>query len=447
MTLNLQTALAIIGILVVAAVYLISRWQHRMRGPVPRSSRAPGNSARLNLINRDPIIHDPITGPITREAHAPGEVDTPDARRADGDAGYSDGDRDSDSDGTDDFDQAKTVAARDVKLDSQPNPHSEMIQPSQPPPSGARDDAARTPVFGATPRAQAAAASANFGASRIHGFERLSQIDYWVKITGARDVGRESVLALYQDGATGFSKTRGLYGFQTTRKVWCDVESEAEDSRFTDLVLTIQLADRGGAISEREMSRFSALVTRLSAGTGREFVFMAPIENAFAQAEKIAAFADQYDSLFAVNIHSADGENFAGAAIDRCAVQMGLEADDELHYSRYKSIGKSKVALYSLADLSDTGRFDYDDMKKFTTRGVTFFTRPAVNKSPGAVFAEMVDTAKAFASRLKGLVSAPNHDDLTQEEVDATRASIEKVAAEMERQGIAAGSAEAARIF
>ena len=86
-------------------------------------------------------------------------------------------------------------------------------------------------------------------------------------------------------------------------------------------------------------------------------------------------------------------------------------------------------------------------MKLFNTAGLVFFTRPAVNRSPGAVFSEMVDTAKAFAARIEGVVSSPDHNDLSQEVADEIRKSIEQVAAEMERLGIPAGSDEATRIF
>ena len=98
-------------------------------------------------------------------------------------------------------------------------------------------------------------------------------------------------------------------------------------------------------------------------------------------------------------------------------------------------------------DMSDTGEFDLENMRAMRTRGVTFFTRPAVNRSPGAVFSEMVDAAKAFASRIKGEVIAPGYDDLSMEDVEAIRRSIEKVAREMESYGINPGSEEATRLF
>ncbi len=423
MTLNLQIVLAIIGVVVVLMIYLVSKWQHRMRRRflwLTHAQSRPKNRSQNQDSNNSAPASPVYAG-----------------KRLDGD---SDGNADGDGRG-DVMDDSEDVAQIDSDAGAFPDTSPDIsAKPNQP-------TDAREPVFTNASDAVADSGPTGLNSHSIEGFEQLSQIDYWVKITGERDVGRESVLAIYHAVAADFSKTRGLYGFKMPQRTWCSVEDEAEDSRFTDLVMTIQLADCNGAISEREMARFSALVARLSEGTGREFVFMAPVENALAQAEAIAEFTRHYQSIFIVNIRPQEGVRFQGAIIDRYARQMGMEADGNHYYARFKTVGKDKVTLYSLADMSDTGQFDFDNMKTFSTDGLTFFTRPAVNRSPGAVFAEMVDTAKAFASRIKGVASTPNHDDLAQHEVDAIRQSIEKAAATMQQQGIAAGSDEAARIF
>lgn len=401
MTPNLQIVLAIIGVFIVAVIYLLSRWQNRKRFRWNRPAGSVDRAARRDA----PVLDDLAAGFAQNEIpllHIPTPADAEEAP----------------------LDESEAVAERADVRDA----------------DAAADD----------PPADAPAPPARHD---IDGFSRLSQIDYWVKITGERDVGRESVLAIYRAGAAEFTRTHSIHGIKMPERAWRDLEQEAEDSRFGDLVATIQLADRTGAISNLEMSRFSALVSRLSEGTGRQFTFMTTVENAFAQAAAIAKFADKFDCVFTVTVRpqSRDRdqgtEPFQGAAIDRCALQMGLERDGDRYYSRFKTVGKSRVSLYSLADMSETGRFDFDDMKSFSTHDLIFFTRPAVNRSPGAVFAEMVDTAKSFAARNKGVVSLPGHDDFTQEGIEETRKSIEQLAEEMAQLGIPAGSDEAARIF
>ncbi len=287
----------------------------------------------------------------------------------------------------------------------------------------------------------------NYVYPEIEGFEKVSQIDYWVKIAGDRDVGRESVLAQYREAAARLGKPSRIYGMRLPDKGWCDLEMESEETRYADIVVTVQLADSRGAISESEMNNFTRLVSNLSEGTGRGFTFMAPVESALMQAQAIADFTRYYESIFVVNVRPQHSEYLDGASILRCATQLGLDQDSGQFFVRNKSVGKKKVCLYSLANMSDTGKFDFETIKDLRTKGVTFFTKPAVNRSPGAVFAEMVDTAKAFAARIKGEPSAPNFDDLSQDDIDSIRATIEKVCSEMEDLGMAPGSEEAMRVF
>ncbi len=286
-----------------------------------------------------------------------------------------------------------------------------------------------------------------FGYRAPEGFEKISQIDYWVKISGERDVGRESVLGIYRDSISSVTKKSNIYGLRLPDKVWCDLELESEEARFGDLVVTVQLADRFGPISESEMTRFSVLVSNLSEKTGRGFSFMAPIESAMEQANAIDSFVRYFDSVFIVNIKPKESAVFNGSVIKRCATQIGLEKSRQNYYVRNKPVGRRNVCLYSLANMSDTGEFNFDEIDQQTIHGVTFFIKPPQIQSPGPVFAEMVDTAKAFASRVKGEVTTPGREDLSTEVVDVIRASIEDIAFQMGQAGIQPGSDEAIKIF
>ncbi len=281
----------------------------------------------------------------------------------------------------------------------------------------------------------------------IPGFSKISQIDYWVKIHGDRDVGRESALAQYREVVSSFSKKNQIHGLKLPEGEWRDLGDVTEEARFGDLILTIQLADKIGAISNFELSQFTDLASKLSEGTGRDFTFMAPVASAQQQANAICDFINHYDSIFVANVKPVNVEYFEGGMISRCATQLGLERSEDNHFIRNKSMGKEKVCLYKLANLSDKGEFDFENLKNFKTRGVTFYTRLAVNRSPGAVFSEMVDTAKAFASRVKGVIEFPNYNELSQDDVDKIRQSIDNVAQEMESHGLPPGSDEAMRLF
>lgn len=292
-----------------------------------------------------------------------------------------------------------------------------------------------------------AKSSSEYRYPRIQGFERISQIDYWIKLTGRRDVGRESVLAQYREASSLISKPNQIFGLKIPEKTWCALEQESEDARFGDLVITLQLADQNGTISQEDMRQFLGLARQLAEGIGYDFSTMAPVESALQQSKAINDYIRYYDSVFVIHVKPLQSAYFEGAVIHRCATQLGLDQSSKGFFVRNKPFKKDTVSLYYLADMSETGEFDFRNMEHMQMRGVTFFTKPALNRSPGAVFAEMADTANAFAARIKGKAIAPNHHGLPQEYVENVRQSMEKVAQEMEGQGIASGSEEAMRLF
>ncbi|MGR3914124.1 MAG: hypothetical protein OD918_06305 [Gammaproteobacteria bacterium] len=286
-----------------------------------------------------------------------------------------------------------------------------------------------------------AAPAHEFRARKIEGFERLSQVDYWVKIFGARDVGRESALAIFHENAGAFSMPRSIHGIGIADNAWRNLEEEAEGSRFGDLVVTIQLADRNGAVTPREMMQFSELVSRLSEITGREFSFMAPVKNAIAQSRVIADFIAHFDSVFALRIRPRGAAAFDGAELHHCAQGLGLESARH-HYVKCKTAGDGgQVALYTLID-AQPGGFNFENIAQHTAREVIFRTRPAHHAAPGAVFAEMAAAAGAFAARMDGVAGALDGEELSQAVVNAQRARIERAAAEMASFGIPPGCAE-----
>ncbi len=281
----------------------------------------------------------------------------------------------------------------------------------------------------------------------IDGFERVSQIDYWVRLHGENDIGREAILAQFHKARSTLTKHNRLLGLKLPEKNWCDLEQESEDARFDDIIITLQLADQKGPVSEAELVQFSNLVANLARGTNRSFAFMAPLKSALQQANTIADFIRYYESVFAINVKPQQADYLDGGSINLYATQLGLERSEKNYFVHNTTIGNNRVCLYSLANMSDSGKFDFDGLSDLTTRGVIFFTKPAINQSPGAVFSEMVDTAKAFAGRIDGEAVTSNHETLSQADVDQIRSSIEQVARNMKELGIAPGSDEAIRIF
>ena len=281
----------------------------------------------------------------------------------------------------------------------------------------------------------------------IEGFARITQIDYWAKIFGGKDVGRENVIAQYRAGASSLSDKCRIFGLKIPDQKWFNVEEQAEGARFNDIVVSIQLAGLDGPVSEWELEKFVRMVERIAMGTGRHYSFMADKKGALQQALAIDGFVRYYESVHLVHVKPVQGNYINGREIERAAGQLGLEKGENHFFIRYKKAGKGKVSLYCLVNMNETGQFDFEDLPALSTEGVIFFFRPTINRLPGAVFAEMMDTAKSFASRVQAEAVWKNNQEVSQHDIDQIRRSIEDAAKEMQALGLASGSEEAMRIF
>jgi hypothetical protein len=66
---------------------------------------------------------------------------------------------------------------------------------------------------------------------------------------------------------------------------------------------------------------------------------------------------------------------------------------------------------------------------------------------PGRVVKEMLDSAKAYASRVKGELQVFDGLEYHQDQLREVRDYVSKIESKMEELGIPAGSAEATRLF
>ncbi len=440
---NFQIALIAVGVVLVLVVYLVTRWRERLSNSVEHKldSYRSGDGTTVNPIFSHKVQNDQGADWSLQSVT---DVEHDIERQADDHQATAD---------THDLIEPSTVSysggyysfqipSRDDDLKW--TDAISLIDDSTE--SNEIDNEPESALKSVSPSVVETGFSGKYHYPDIHGFDRISQIDYWVRLHGESDVGRESVLAQFRESRSSLTKENRLLGFKVGQESWCDLEYESEDARFDDIIITLQLADQTGAVSESELGQFLNLVANLSNGTNRRFAFMASPESALEQANAIVDFIRHYESMFVINI-KPQGEDLSVHDIERYATQLGLERVKNNYFVRNKIKGKAGVCLYSLVNMNDSGEFDFDTLGAVSTHGVTFFTKPAVNLSPGAVFSEMADTAKIFAGRVNGEVVSPNHEVLSDEVVEQIRQSIEQVSLDMAKLGIAPGSDEAIRIF
>ncbi|MDH3688912.1 MAG: cell division protein ZipA C-terminal FtsZ-binding domain-containing protein [Gammaproteobacteria bacterium] len=273
------------------------------------------------------------------------------------------------------------------------------------------------------------------------------QIDFVARLPGENVITRDQALGVYRENEYLLEKRHRIFGLSYPARNWCNLEKEPDFGRYSDIGLAVQLADQSGPITESELTRFSLLVLRLSETLGRQFKFSMTFDDAQRLAAELDEFCKSYDVLGILNVVSNLSKGFSGKDIDRYAKEFGMDFGPMNIYHKKNNKRRGGRELYSLANLYKPGEFDPAQMNSFSTQGVTLFMSMPCNREPGEVFADMTATAKHLCERVNGRLVDQDKQSLSPRGLQRTQEELEKLANEMEREGVSPGSEAALRLF
>ena len=283
---------------------------------------------------------------------------------------------------------------------------------------------------------------------QIPGFNSLSQIDYWVRLFGGGDHGKETLQAQYMQLFGAFQNPTRIYGVRTTDQQWVNVLNEPDSTRFVVLIISLQLIDQRGAVTRKELKKFTDRVTQFSESTGKDVTFMAPLESAIQQANVLSECIEMFNLPSMILVKPEDpGQLLNGRDIANCASRLGLEPHKTNYFVRTKTARKKKIVLYGVASLSNDGIFDFERMDNREYPGLVFFFRPLIHEAPGSVLSEMATTAKSFAGRIGAKAVTRCGEELTSTITHRMRSDIEKRSREIAACGLKSGGSAITRIF
>ncbi len=273
------------------------------------------------------------------------------------------------------------------------------------------------------------------------------EIDFVARVPGKNVIKRDTALGLYRQYEYKLQKRHRLFGCSYPSKVWADLENESTTARFTHFGMTLQLADRNGAVTESELNQFSQMVLRFAEVFGRRFSFSSSFEDALAQGRSVDELCKRYDALATVNILARHGRGFCGVDIDRYARELGLDVNQRHYYQKRRVSGVGSPILYGMANLFDNGEFDHENMDDFRTDGLTVFMNIPATSKPADAFREMVVGAKTLCERLDGKLVDQNRKAMTDQGLEKIGQQIHKLELEMENDHIPPGGELATRLF
>ena len=263
-------------------------------------------------------------------------------------------------------------------------------------------------------------------------------IEYRLRVEGTGIAGglfTEDMNAVRSKGRI----TRWL-GFPQQGSEWEEIQARRE-SLYREVQVSMQLADRNGAVQADELDRLCAAVTATAQQHGWKVV-CGDIAEALERAQSVDHFCVDVDVLIGLNV-VAHGEGVMKLPkiikeVEACGMVLGVDGAYRLLDSRGES-------LYSLSN-HDAEPFSSTEPQP-ETQGVTLqFDVPRVPDGL-KVFDSMVSFGRKLANEAGGLLVDDNMRPLTDSGIDKIRQQLAGIYQRMEARGVPAGSRRALRLF
>ncbi len=398
---DLQIGLLVIGAAIVVAVLVFNWMQERrfrkqadaaFRTPLGDALMQPGALPPETQHRVEPALREPVfdAGPFSRDAaanepHLPVEAGQPDA-----------------------------APARPASISPSPRPAPAISAPPvQPRPA--------SPPVAASPAP----------------YDDL--IEYRIRI--GSDGVPANVFADVLNHTRTLGKAVRWMGLPVGAMEWEEIQPW-RDVLYQQVVVTMQLADRNGAVEEEQLAALCDLLQTTAQVNGLR-VACDDVVDALERAQAIDRFCVDVDVLIGLNV-VARGEGAVNLTrIVREAESSGMVLGVDGVFQLLDSRGES---LYALCN-HDAEPFSAETIEGQRSQGVTLqFDVPRVPDGL-KVFDGMVAFGRKLASEIGGILVDDNLRPLTDTGIEKIRTQLMQIYERMEARGVPSGSRRALRLF
>lgn len=425
---TLTTGLLLLAVAVFTAIILITLRDQKKRGSL--SSRATGKSpaftrytewnTKRNQELKEPVLAQPKSA-MTQESIKP-EPNLPDRRRTDYPV-------------TTEIPVAPVPSIRFAPLLSE-SPEPEISELETPEPGITEQILHQKPA----PTLSKKNKPDKTLDSLQSGNNNLS-LDYIAYIPGHETLPRQEIWSSYRQNEYLLEKSHQLFGYNPSSQTWLSLEHDSQTTGYTDLAITLQLADANGAASESELTRFTQLVLRLAEQFSRRFQFVDTFEEAQARAHQLDSLRQRFDILLVLNIVPLQ-ECFHGPEIEHCAEYAGLQMGIDRVFDYPPA-----APVFSMANLYNPGFFESSTIDQLECRGLTLFLRIPVVTEPLQQFEIMVNKTKMIADALHGNLVDEHLEPLSDRGTHMIYQQLSELLVQMKKIGIKPGDEIAKRLF
>lgn len=259
-------------------------------------------------------------------------------------------------------------------------------------------------------------------------------------------IEQQGLLTLFRKHDFKFHRKVHIYGLNELTEMWRDIEFELPSARFTELGVSIQLADREGAMTKKELHDFQQMVLEFTNAYDAPFEFSMDIDEALKQADALDQIGRRYDSMAVLNVVPKSKTGFRMADIESCARDLMMSTDKNGIFMKTRGQKNNMSVLFRLACTDGSGHFGVSGSAAPVHDLVVYMNVPAT-EDPEMVFQEMVKDANSLATWLEGKVVDRAGRVMTQRSYSMLMQQVSDIAFSMQQDGLTAGDAISKKLF
>ncbi len=276
-------------------------------------------------------------------------------------------------------------------------------------------------------------------------FPQPLKLDYWGMVSGPDPVMFDDVMSIYRRHEAELGHAHAIHGRRYPGESWANLEDSSSTDRFTDLIVSVQMVDRKGPITESELTRTNNLIYELTEEFDRTFTFDSTVEEALRHAVHLDHFCQHYDVLVIINVVAEEGSIFSGDDIRSITTSFGMEIGDMGMY-HYLATDSGSIR-FTMANRFEPGSFDFDSDEPFVTNSLTLFMSVPHVIDPLNGFGDMLSVAEYVVSEWSATIQDPDGRGINQSGIEKIRQEINDIEEAFTRAGIDPGSEDALRLF
>lgn len=274
------------------------------------------------------------------------------------------------------------------------------------------------------------------------------EIEIVAKISSTSTVSRDVCLALYGRYDYLLTRRSGIFGRNSLTHVWENMELADQSAEFDDIAVSLQLADKSGAMTRKESNTFSTLAIELADRLDKNIVFSMDIDEAIEKGRMLDELARKYDAMVVCNIIPKRRKRFRSTDILSCTRDLKMVQTKNGVFGRFDEVDGVSSLRYSLAVANSDGKYlPVSSKESFQVEDIIIFLNVPLVKKPVEAFDLMIKDSRNLAAWLDGKVVDKNGRNMTSRILERLADQIIVIEKEMALDGLVPGTDLCKKLF